>query len=178
MAARISCARRGGVVDWQITPSFGTSHVLTSSTEATTRQGLEIFGDPLHFNVASPSDEDDVKTLVCELHGGFVDAADERTSRVDQVFARCLQSAAFALADAMRRDQDRGRDRHSAALAFRRHAKASFLQLHQDAFVMHQLAVNGDLAGLRDVCGGLNGVSHTEAHTECFLAKDFHRPAS
>ena len=151
------------------------SHVVERSDDVA---GLEIFGDPLHFDVTGPSDEDDFKTLACELHGGFVDTADERTRRVDQVFARCLQSAAFSLADAMRRDQDRGRDRHSASLAFRRHAKASLLQLHQDAFVMHQLAVNGDIAGLRDVCRGLNGVAHTEAHAERSRAKDFHRLAS
>ncbi len=135
---------------------------------------LEIFGDSLHFDMAGPPDEDDVEAFGRELHCCFVNAADERTRCVDQAFAGRGEPAALAPADPVRRDEDGRRRRQTAAFTFRGHSETLLPQLDQNAFVVHQFAVNGDIGRPIDLCGRFDGIAHAEAHAERSCAKDFH----
>jgi hypothetical protein len=56
--------------------------------------------------VRASAEHQDVKTIPRKLSGRLVDAADQGAGRIEELFARRFQAAAFGVADPMRGDQN------------------------------------------------------------------------
>ncbi len=104
--------------------------------------------------------------------------ADQRASRIDQMFARFFKPPSFAFADPMRRDQHIGSFRNGRSIAFRRELKTALFQLILHGFVMHQLPVDRDEFRILNAhCLG-EGISHSKAQPHRISSDDVHQVVS
>jgi hypothetical protein len=107
-----------------------------------------------------------VKSFSLELLRRGMNASDQRTSGVDQLFAGFDKRKASRVADAVRRDQHRRCIGQSLAIMFVSLSEATRVELMQNDVVVNQLAMNRRFVRPLDLGCAKQSVAHSEAHSQ------------